>query len=57
MQAPDLSPTAASTTSGGEYPSFRLDAEGYGIDILKVQELRGHGSPTGMDLIKLQCRH
>jgi chemotaxis signal transduction protein len=53
MQAPDLSPTAASTTSGGECLGFRLDAKKYGIDILKVQEIRSHGSPTVMDVIEL----
>lgn len=29
-----------------EYLTFRLDAEEYGIDILKVQEIRGYESPT-----------
>ena len=31
---------------GGEFLSFRLGAEEYGIDILKVQEIRGYGAPT-----------
>ena len=29
-----------------EYLTFRLDKEEYGIDILKVQEIRGYESPT-----------
>ena len=33
---------------GGEFLSFRLGAEEYGIDILKVQELRGYAQPTYM---------
>lgn len=34
--------------SGGarEYLTFRLDQEEYGIDILKVQEIRGYEPPT-----------
>lgn len=35
------------TSSGTrEYLTFRLDQEEYGIDILKVQEIRGYESPT-----------
>ncbi|MDT7514308.1 chemotaxis protein CheW [Rhodoferax mekongensis] len=35
------------TTSGArEYLTFRLDQEEYGIDILKVQEIRGYEPPT-----------
>ncbi len=35
-------------SSGGarEYLTFRLDQEEYGIDILKVQEIRGYEPPT-----------
>ena len=35
-------------TTGGarEYLTFRLDQEEYGIDILKVQEIRGYEPPT-----------
>jgi purine-binding chemotaxis protein CheW len=35
-------------TQGGarEYLTFRLDQEEYGIDILKVQEIRGYEPPT-----------
>ena len=29
-----------------EYLTFRLDQEEYGIDILKVQEIRGYEKPT-----------
>ena len=29
-----------------EYLTFRLDSEEYGIDILKVQEIRGYEAPT-----------
>lgn len=32
--------------SAREYLTFRLDHEEYGIDILKVQEIRGYESPT-----------
>ena len=31
-----------------EYLSFRLGAEDYGIDILRVQEIRGYEAPTRM---------
>ncbi len=35
------------TSSGArEYLTFRLDEEEYGIDILKVQEIRGYEPPT-----------
>jgi purine-binding chemotaxis protein CheW len=32
--------------SAREYLTFRLDKEEYGIDILKVQEIRGYEAPT-----------
>ena len=36
-----------STANGArEYLTFRLDQEEYGIDILKVQEIRGYEAPT-----------
>lgn len=36
-----------STANGArEYLTFRLDQEEYGIDILKVQEIRGYEPPT-----------
>lgn len=34
------------TTGAREYLTFRLDQEEYGIDILKVQEIRGYEAPT-----------
>ncbi len=41
---------AAGATSrlaqGGEYLTFRLGAEEYGIDILRVQEIRSYEAPT-----------
>ena len=33
-------------TGGAEFLTFRLGAEEYGIDILKVQEIRGYEKPT-----------
>ena len=49
-QASSLKPTApnAATLAGAprEYLSFKLGAEEYGIDILKVQEIRGYEPPT-----------
>ena len=46
-------PAAPSTTvsaarHSGEFLSFRLGNEEYGIDILKVQEIRGFEQPTRM---------
>lgn len=39
--------SADSATAGArEYLTFRLDQEEYGIDILKVQEIRGYEPPT-----------
>jgi purine-binding chemotaxis protein CheW len=32
--------------SSGEFLTFKLGAEEYGIDILKVQEIRGYENPT-----------
>ena len=34
------------TALGGEFLTFRLGAEEYGIDILKVQEIRSYEAPT-----------
>ena len=41
-------PNAAALMHAGarEYLSFKLGAEEYGIDILKVQEIRGYEAPT-----------
>ena len=36
----------AASATNREYLTFRLDREEYGIDILKVQEIRGYESPT-----------
>ncbi|MDO9438052.1 chemotaxis protein CheW [Hydrogenophaga sp.] len=37
---------APSLASAGEFLSFRLGAEEYGIDILRVQEIRSYEEPT-----------
>lgn len=52
--APQRAPAAAhalraaaqASAPGREYLSFRLGAEEYGIDILKVQEIRSYEAPT-----------
>jgi purine-binding chemotaxis protein CheW len=36
----------AATQAGGEFLTFRLGAEEYGIDILRVQEIRSYEQPT-----------
>ena len=36
----------SATAMGGEFLTFRLGAEEYGIDILKVQEIRSYEQPT-----------
>ncbi len=36
----------ARTQAGGEFLTFRLGAEEYGIDILRVQEIRSYEAPT-----------
>ena len=36
----------AHAQAGGEFLTFRLGAEEYGIDILKVQEIRSYEQPT-----------
>ncbi len=41
-----LEKVEASTLGAREYLTFRLDAEEYGIDILKVQEIRSFERPT-----------
>ena len=42
-----LNKTAEGLATGSrEYLTFRLGAEEYGIDILKVQEIRGYEQPT-----------
>jgi purine-binding chemotaxis protein CheW len=44
------SATAAATAAGpsSEFLTFRLGAESYGIEILKVQEIRGYENPTAI---------
>ena len=37
---------AAAAAAGGEYLTFRLGQEEYGIDILRVQEIRSYEPPT-----------
>ena len=37
---------ARSTAAAGEFLTFKLGPEEYGIDILKVQEIRGYENPT-----------
>jgi purine-binding chemotaxis protein CheW len=45
--APSTTPSAQGTkTQGGEFLTFRLGAEEYGIDILRVQEIRSYEPPT-----------
>ena len=41
-----LAAAALAPARGGEYLSFRLGAEEYGIDLLKVQEIRSYEEPT-----------
>ena len=43
---PPTSRAAAAVAAPGEYLTFRLGAEEYGIDILKVQEIRCYEPPT-----------
>jgi hypothetical protein len=42
----DPSPAAAVTTNLREFLAFKLGAEEYGIDILRVQEIRSYEEPT-----------
>ena len=37
---------SANAVHANEYLTFRLDSEEYGIDILKVQEIRGYDTVT-----------
>lgn len=46
MGASDKVENLAVAGGAREYLTFRLDQEEYGIDILKVQEIRGYESPT-----------
>ena len=45
-QAVTAASARAGVASSQEYLTFRLGAEEYGIDILKVQEIRGYEQPT-----------
>ena len=42
----DTVDTSAEDSTAGEYLTFRLGDEEYGIDILKVQEIRGYDAIT-----------
>lgn len=46
MEVVDKKEENAPVASVREYLTFRLDQEEYGIDILKVQEIRGYETPT-----------
>lgn len=39
-------PSSTDVAASGEYLSFKLGAEEYGIPILSVQEIRGYAEPT-----------
>ncbi|MGN0862914.1 MAG: chemotaxis protein CheW [Stenotrophomonas koreensis] len=41
-----MSQTSSSAANAGEYLSFTLGEEQYGVDILKVQEIRGYDQVT-----------
>lgn len=40
--------SGAAAAAAREFLTFRLGAEGYGIEILKVQEIRGYEAPTAI---------
>lgn len=44
--AQQASDRSAARAPAGEYLSFRLGAEEYGIDILRIQEIRRYAEPT-----------
>jgi purine-binding chemotaxis protein CheW len=46
MASQHRDPDAAGAARAREYLTFRLGEEEYGIDILKVQEIRGYEQPT-----------
>ncbi len=48
VRDPSSSNASAVTHGNAEYLSFRLGAEEYGINILKVQEIRGYEASTRM---------
>jgi purine-binding chemotaxis protein CheW len=43
---PGSKPAAKASTPHGEFLTFRLGGEEYGIDILRVQEIRSYEQPT-----------
>ena len=45
-RANQSAPPAAQTSAAAEFLTFRLGAEEYGIDILRVQEIRSYEEPT-----------
>lgn len=45
-QSSQISASGAATQGGAEFLTFRLGAEEYGIDILRVQEIRSYEEPT-----------
>jgi len=45
-EAARLGAKAPQTVEGGEFLTFRLGGEEYGIDILRVQEIRSYEQPT-----------
>ena len=46
LETAALEIAGAQPCARGEFLSFRLGAEEYGIDILRVQEIRGYDAPT-----------
>jgi purine-binding chemotaxis protein CheW len=46
VAAASTSSAAAAIAQSGEFLTFRLGAEEYGIDILRVQEIRSYEQPT-----------
>ncbi|MFN4352732.1 MAG: chemotaxis protein CheW [Hylemonella sp.] len=48
VSKPSATSEPTAVQGGGEYLSFRLGAEEYGIEILKVQEIRGYELATRM---------
>jgi purine-binding chemotaxis protein CheW len=46
LTSPRAGKPVNTSAGGGEYLTFRLGAEEYGIDILKVQEIRSYEQPT-----------
>lgn len=46
--ADDIATVNTSGSAGGEFLTFTIGAEEYGIDILKVQEIRGYDAVTAI---------